>query len=86
MLLSYSVAPYGTILAYLKYLRPLLAESRLSYTRMKGFVLLPPPMTNLLSSSSRTYNAGVLFMLPHQDSNLNKENQNLSCYHYTMGN
>ena len=24
------------------------------------------------------------FMLSHQDSNLNKQNQNLLCYHYTM--
>ena len=25
------------------------------------------------------------FLLPHQDSNLDKQNQNLSYYHYTMG-
>ena len=24
-------------------------------------------------------------MLTHKDSNLNKQNQNLLCYHYTMG-
>ena len=24
-------------------------------------------------------------MLSHQDSNLGKQNQNLMCYHYTMG-
>lgn len=27
----------------------------------------------------------VLSLLPHQDSNLDKQNQNLSYYHYTMG-
>ena len=25
------------------------------------------------------------FLLSHQDSNLGKQNQNLMCYHYTMG-
>ena len=25
------------------------------------------------------------FQLSHQDSNLGKQNQNLMCYHYTMG-
>ena len=25
------------------------------------------------------------FRLSHQDSNLGKQNQNLMCYHYTMG-
>lgn len=24
-------------------------------------------------------------MLPHQDSNPDKQNQNLMCYHYTIG-
>ena len=27
----------------------------------------------------------VAFVLSHQDSNLGKQNQNLMCYHYTMG-
>ena len=28
---------------------------------------------------------GGVFWLSHQDSNLGKQNQNLMCYHYTMG-
>ena len=28
---------------------------------------------------------GRRFLLSHQDSNLGKQNQNLMCYHYTMG-
>ena len=28
---------------------------------------------------------GRRFWLSHQDSNLGKQNQNLMCYHYTMG-
>lgn len=28
---------------------------------------------------------GGVFLLSHQDSNLGKQNQNLMCYHYTMG-
>ena len=27
----------------------------------------------------------LFFVLSHQDSNLGKQNQNLMCYHYTMG-
>ena len=27
----------------------------------------------------------LFFLLSHQDSNLGKQNQNLMCYHYTMG-
>ena len=28
---------------------------------------------------------GAFLLLSHQDSNLGKQNQNLMCYHYTMG-
>lgn len=29
--------------------------------------------------------SSIFFLLSHQDSNLGKQNQNLMCYHYTMG-
>ena len=29
--------------------------------------------------------SGCLKMLSHEDSNLDKQNQNLLCYHYTIG-
>ena len=45
-------------------------------------VLTQPPYTN--EKSSDNHRLSELFSLDYQDSNLDKQNQNLLCYHYTI--
>ena len=37
-----------------------------------------------IKNSGSNYYSGVFYQLDYQDSNLDKQNQNLLCYHYTI--
>ena len=50
--------------------------------RKKGCILTHLPYTN--EKSSDNHRLSELFSLDYQDSNLDKQNQNLLCYHYTI--
>ena len=56
-------------------------------TRLQFFVAVPGLEPRLREPESRVlplhHTAKIL--LPHRDSNSVKQNQNLVCYHYTMG-
>ena len=53
-------------------------------TKMQCFTYVVPVKKN---KRSTWYKLSVyeVFLLTHQDSNLERQNQNLLCYHYTMG-
>ena len=46
---------------------------------------LEPRTSRLRGASSKPIELRRDYMLSHQDSNLDEQNQNLSCCHYTMG-
>ncbi len=59
-------------------------QIRLFSNKKRGGVQICTPFCTPFSNGF-VFNMLGDVLLSHQDSNLNRQNQNLQCYHYTMG-